>query len=66
MKSCQLDLFDWANNRPTAKIISIFPRLAAKIRVEIYGGNFENPVIKSPAGGNVENLRRHFYGGAGN
>ncbi|MES0092162.1 hypothetical protein [Mesorhizobium sp. M0030] len=63
MKSRQLDLFAWAENRPTAKIISIFPRLAAKIRGELYSGKFENPIIKSPAGGNVESLRRH-HGGA--
>ncbi|MES0128164.1 MULTISPECIES: hypothetical protein [unclassified Mesorhizobium] len=64
MKPRQLDLFAWAENRPTAKIISIFPKLAAKLWVEINAGHFENPIIKSPAGGNVESLRRHGNGGA--
>lgn len=43
MKPEQPDLFEWADNRKSAEIISIIPPLAAKIRWEIKMGIADNP-----------------------
>ncbi|WP_275790507.1 hypothetical protein [Pararhizobium gei] len=46
----QLDLFEWADNRPTAKVIDIMPALISKIAREPY------PV--PPKNGDVVPLKR--------
>ncbi|MBX9455874.1 MAG: hypothetical protein KL863_07515 [Rhizobium sp.] len=35
MKKLQLDLFDWATSRPTAKVIDAMPALIRKAAMEV-------------------------------
>jgi len=42
-KNRQGDLFEWAENRPCAEIISIIPYVAAQIRHDLRMGIIDNP-----------------------